>query len=193
VPRNETDAFDELFRELYRPLLGFFARRGCSGEECQDLAQDTFLRAFRAFDRFRFDAKPSTWLLTIAFNVWRNRMRETAAAKRSGDEVPLSEASSSEASPEAEDRPPDQALDDEERRRLLRKASADLPPQMRRCVSGRAGDGAAGRRRRGVPRRRVDADGEGRRRAARRFGQRGSQEDLSRGEDRLPCSDGRAR
>lgn len=129
MTRNETEDFEGLFRELYRPVLGFFTRHGCSSEESQDLAQETFLRAYRSLEGFRSDAKPSTWLFTIAVNVWRNRRRGAAAAKRSGDEVPLSEAS-----PESEDRPPDQTLDDDERRRRLKQALADLPPQMRRCV-----------------------------------------------------------
>src|SRR5206468_579445 len=37
------------------------------GPHVEDLAQDTFLRAYEAFPRFEIDgAKPSTWLLTIA-------------------------------------------------------------------------------------------------------------------------------
>ncbi|HEX9730751.1 MAG TPA: sigma-70 family RNA polymerase sigma factor [Thermoanaerobaculia bacterium] len=132
MPRNETDAFERLFRELYQPVLGFFTHRGCSREEGQDLTQDTFARAFRSFDGFRSEAKPSTWVFTIALNVWRNRMRETAAGKRSGEDVPLSEAS-----PESEDRPPDQVLEHDERQRLLRTAVDELPPKMRRCVWSR--------------------------------------------------------
>lgn len=132
VPREAADSLEELFRELYRPLLGFFARRGCSGEECQDLTQETFLRAFRSFHGFRSEAKTSTWVFTIAVNVWRNRHRQAAAAKRAGEKVPLSEVS-----PESEDRPPDQVLDDDQRRLLLEEAVTELPPRMRRCVRHR--------------------------------------------------------
>ena len=132
MPREATDAsYEELYRELYGPLLGFFARRGCSREECQDLTQETFLRAFRSFHGFRSEAKTSTWVFTIAVNVWRNRQRAAAAAKRAGEEVPLSEVS-----PVSEDRPQDRTLANE-RRLLLEEAVAELPPRMRRCVRHR--------------------------------------------------------
>ncbi len=122
---------EELFRELYRPVLGFFGKRGCSQEECKDLAQETFLRAHRAFDSFRGDAKRSTWLFTIASNVWRNRLRDTDAIKRTGDEVPLPE--DDHALPDPEGRPLDHAIRDE-RLRLLQSAIDELPPKMQRCV-----------------------------------------------------------
>lgn len=130
-PAEAEVSFEHLFRELYPAVLGFFARRGCSREECQDLAQDTFVRACRSFHRFRFEAKPLTWLLTIATNVWRNRHRDAAAGKRAGEEVALSEGN---VNPANEDWPQDRTLDGE-RRRLLREAIRGLPPQMRRCVS----------------------------------------------------------
>jgi RNA polymerase sigma-70 factor (ECF subfamily) len=125
-----TDAFEALFRELYEPVLGLFANRGCSQQECQDLAQETFLRAYQSFAGFRGDAKPSTWLFTIAINVWRNRVRDAVAAKRAGDEVALDDDLSDPASAE---RPLDEAMA-RERRRLLKTAIAKLPPKMRRCV-----------------------------------------------------------
>lgn len=129
--RGDEVGFEELFRQLYRPVLGFFAHRGCSVEECQDLAQETFLRAFRAFPGFRGESKSSTWLFTIAANLWRNRRRDAAAAKRDGVEVPLAEGGRAQS--ESEERPDVKAME-AERLRLLRAAVDDLPPKMRRCV-----------------------------------------------------------
>lgn len=125
------DAFEELFRELYRPVLGFFAKRGCSSEDCQELAQETFLRAFRARDDFRGDAKSSTWLFAIATNLWRNRRRDAAAAKRDAEVVPLAEDGRTDS--DSEERPDKRAIE-AERRRLLSTAVAELPHKMRRCV-----------------------------------------------------------
>lgn len=124
------DAFEALFRELYQPVLRFFAARGCSQEECQDLAQETFLRAYKSFASFRGDAKPSTWVLTIAVNLWRNRSRDAVAAKRAGDEVPLDDDPLDPGSAEG---PLDEAMAGE-RRRLLRGEVKKLPPKMRRCL-----------------------------------------------------------
>lgn len=131
VSRERDVRFEELFRQLYRPVLHFLARQGCSPEECNDLAQETFLRAHRSFETFRGDAKASTWLFGIALNVWRNKIRDRKAGKRAAKEVPLSVVDHA---------PPDpggQALDATirgERLRLLKSAVADLPPQMQRCV-----------------------------------------------------------
>lgn len=136
--RGDGNDFEELFRQFYRPVVGFFAKRGTSNDECQDLAQETFLRAFRAFADFRGDARPSTWLFAIAANLWSNRNRDAAAAKRDGAEVPLPEDGWAE--PESGDRA-DERADAAERLRLLRSAIDDLPPQMRRCVQLRVYQG----------------------------------------------------
>ncbi len=125
------DAFEELFRELYRPVLGIFAKKGYGREECEDLTAETFLRAYRSFEGFRGGAKPLTWLHTIATNVWRNRLRDAAAAKRDGIEVPVPD--DGQGDPVSSDQPQDQAIG-AERRRLLKSAIDDLPPRMRRCV-----------------------------------------------------------
>ena len=131
VPREEETNLEELFREFYVPLLGLFARQGCSQEESKDLAQETFLRAHRSFETFRGDAKRSTWLFTIALNVWRNQIRNAEATKRTAEEVPLPE--DDQAPPDPKEQPLDDAIRDE-RLRLLKSAITDLPPKMQRCV-----------------------------------------------------------
>lgn len=44
--------------------------------EAEDLVQETFLRAFRFWDRFEPGTNCRAWLLTIAHNLFRNRYRE---------------------------------------------------------------------------------------------------------------------
>jgi RNA polymerase sigma-70 factor (ECF subfamily) len=74
---------------------------GC-GPHVQDLAQETFLRAYRAFPGFDVDgvARPSTWLLTIAVRLALNARKElsrsaplsiVAAAAWSHDSTPETE------------------------------------------------------------------------------------------------------
>src|SRR3954465_2704248 len=56
----------------YQPLVfAFLSRTLGAGPHVEDLAQDVFLRAFRAFPRFKAEgpARVSTWLLTIALRV----------------------------------------------------------------------------------------------------------------------------
>ena len=131
VSREAQDEFEKFFREHYRLVFAIFAKRGCTQEDCEDLSSETFLRAFRSVGDFLGESKESTWLHTIATNVWRNWMRDAAAAKRDGIEVSILD--DGRADPVSRDQPYEKAIGDE-RLRLLKSAINDLPPQMRRCV-----------------------------------------------------------
>lgn len=138
--------FDEEFRVVFaryfQPVFSFFLRRGFPREECRDLSQETFLRAYRSIGHFRGDASFQTWLFQIATNLWRNEVRHRMAEKREGFEVSL-ESEVAKGRPMPADRrlpgethppsPLDGLLADE-RKRLMREALGALPPQMRRCV-----------------------------------------------------------
>ena len=41
----------------------------------QDLAQETFIKAYEKWDQFRGDAQPISWLYRICLNLWKNRVR----------------------------------------------------------------------------------------------------------------------
>lgn len=131
LPTDGRVSFEALFRDFFKAVQGFFSKQGCSVEESQDLAQDTFLRAYKAYSKFRGESKPLTWLLTIATNVWRNRLRDSNAAKRDADEVPLPDEDIGEL---AESSSSLDSVLSKERLALVASAVADLPDQMRRCV-----------------------------------------------------------
>jgi RNA polymerase sigma-70 factor (ECF subfamily) len=61
-----------------RMVFAFLSRALGSGPHVEDLAQETFLRAFRALPRFDTTgpARPSTWLLTIATRLVRDERRK---------------------------------------------------------------------------------------------------------------------
>ena len=58
---------DKVFNLCYR-MMG-------EHEEARDCAQETFVRAYRGLKDFRFEASFSTWVLTIAVNICRNRLK----------------------------------------------------------------------------------------------------------------------
>ena len=64
-------AFRAFVTRYQRPVFACLSRMVGRGPHVDDLAQDVFLRAFRAFHTFDLDAaaKPSTWLLTIATRI----------------------------------------------------------------------------------------------------------------------------
>jgi RNA polymerase sigma-70 factor, ECF subfamily len=124
--RGDARAQRDLVVRYQRPVFALLSRMlfGRAGHpSVEDLAQDTFLRVFRAlpgFDRHG-SARLSTWILTIASNLAIDELR-----RRRVPTEPLSPV----------DEPPAGASADAdaERRRLaevLRRAIDDLPPEYR--------------------------------------------------------------
>lgn len=80
---GEITAFDELV-EKYQPLVYALAYRVLNNsEDAGDAAQETFLKVYRHFDRFRGEASLKTWVCRIAVNQafstrrwWRRRRRD---------------------------------------------------------------------------------------------------------------------
>jgi RNA polymerase sigma-70 factor (ECF subfamily) len=70
-------AFEELVRRHQSRVRSLLRRlvRG-NATQADDLAQDTFVLAWRHLPRFRFEARFSTWLYRIAFNAWQSEARK---------------------------------------------------------------------------------------------------------------------
>ena len=117
---------------LYRTALRLSRDRS----DAEDLVQDTYLKAFRAADRFEAGTNLRAWLFTILHNTARNRFRD-----RARDNVAID----SELVDRAADAPPPGSstseLDTPETRLLrdtlapdLQAAIDALPPQFREAV-----------------------------------------------------------
>lgn len=135
------ESFRQIFCHYYRRVYTFFAKRGFSDMECEDLVQETFLRVHRNLSSFRGDSRFDTWLWEVSANVWKNELRSRAAQKRDAQEVPLEDAepqgagtNGSGVSLETEEEGPLVDMLSDERAEVLRRAMSELPPQMRRCV-----------------------------------------------------------
>ena len=76
VATKDQHAFAQLVLRYQSPLR-LWARRLCDGDShlADDLAQETFMKAYGAIAAFRAEAKFSTWLYRIAFNIAANRWR----------------------------------------------------------------------------------------------------------------------
>jgi len=70
--RGEREAFDVLVARYQRPIYRLCYRYVNSHEDANDLAQEVFLKAWRAIGRFRGDSAFSTWLFRIAVNACLN-------------------------------------------------------------------------------------------------------------------------
>jgi RNA polymerase sigma-70 factor (ECF subfamily) len=81
----QVEGFEEvavpLMDKVYTSAL-YLAR---DPDEAKDLVQETYLRAFRFWDRFTPGTNCKAWLLTILYNVFRNRYRERQRLPRTVD------------------------------------------------------------------------------------------------------------
>lgn len=72
---GEGAAFDEVVRahqdRVFRLAVSLLGGR----EDARDATQEAFLRAFRGLKHWRFEARPSTWLFRLTFNVCREMRR----------------------------------------------------------------------------------------------------------------------
>ena len=75
---KNTRAFDQLVEKYQSPIRRFFLNLTCGDSELSDdLAQDTFIKAYTNIASFRNLSSFSTWLYRIAYNYIRSR-KETA-------------------------------------------------------------------------------------------------------------------
>ena len=74
VQAGERAAFDVLVRRHQHRVLGVVGRYIADWSECQDVAQEAFVRAFRAIGSFRGESQFSTWLHRIAVNTAKNHL-----------------------------------------------------------------------------------------------------------------------
>lgn len=74
-------AFDELVRRYQSPVRRFFLNQTMGDEQLSDdLAQDTFLKAYTHIGSFRGMASFKTWLMRIAYNVFYDYTRKRQLA-----------------------------------------------------------------------------------------------------------------
>ncbi len=147
--RSPENNFQRIFARYCAPVTHFFANRGFSMQEAEDLAQESFVRVYNNIGTFRLEASFDTWLFTIAGSIWKNALRSRSALKRQAEEVSLDKIvgpeedsrSDRDAEPEAGSEDPLEQVLAAERTQLLRRAIEALPPKMRECVVLRVGRG----------------------------------------------------
>lgn len=73
---KNTKAFDQLVQKYQSPIRRFFLNQTCGDSELSDdLAQDTFIKAYTSIASFKNLSSFSTWLYRIAYNVFYDYIR----------------------------------------------------------------------------------------------------------------------
>jgi RNA polymerase sigma-70 factor, ECF subfamily len=126
---GDMEAFEELVMRHADGVYVVLRRFGLDDDEARDVAQETFLRAWRGLPRFEGRARFFTWLYRIAYNEAQRRLakRPPAGAVVSTADRPLDDL--------AADAPgPDEEVEREELRAALDAALRELPVDLRAPV-----------------------------------------------------------
>lgn len=127
--RQEVEAFGQ-FVDLYQArVLGYVRRMLPSVEEAEDVAQETFVRAYQSFDRFDGRANVRTWLFRIAHNLCIDRARR---ADRRVQEASLVEGDEGEELDFADNRwEPERLVMNDELARVVESGIASMSEKLR--------------------------------------------------------------
>ena len=78
VRKGSQKAFVRLCERQEAPLLAFFRRMGADSHTAEDAVQETLIRVFRFRDRYEPRTRFSSFLFTLARNVWVDALRRRA-------------------------------------------------------------------------------------------------------------------
>lgn len=141
VQRGDSAAFDLLVRKYQHRIVGLIGRYVADWSECQDVAQDTFIRAYRAIGNFRGDAQFYTWLHRIAVNTAKNHL--VAHNRRPPmDDIDAGDAEQYDVGIRLRDTDtPEREAMREELERTVMKAVDALPEELRTAITLREVEG----------------------------------------------------
>lgn len=139
--KNDQAAYRRLLDKYRRPVYGIVRRMIPDDEDARDLAQESFIRAFRNLDQFDPERRFSSWLFRIAHNLCIDHYR-----RRKLDTVPM--VRRDDGDEETWDLPdmtpgPGEEFSDRERSRRLLAAVESLPPAYRSVILLRHQQGLA--------------------------------------------------
>lgn len=141
VQQGQRQAFDLLVKKYQARILALILRFVRDRHEAEDVAQETFVRAYRALANFRGDAAFYTWLYRIAINTAKNHL--AARSRRTPDvDIDSSEAEQlgGEDALRHADTPEGEVLA-QELEAIVHKAIAGLPDELRTALMLREFDG----------------------------------------------------
>ena len=127
-------AFDLLVLKYQHKIVKLIMRYVHDPAEALDVAQEAFIKSYRALPRFRGDSAFYTWLYRIAVNTAKNHL--VAMKRRPADfEVDLQDPESYDMNARLQDGDsPDRILQREELRGVIEDAIASLPDELRQAI-----------------------------------------------------------
>ena len=141
VQKGDLAAFDMLFARYQSKILNLISRYVRDPEEVQDVAQEAFIKAYRALPKFRGESAFYTWLYRIAINTAKNHLVARSRRPPASD-VDVEDADyrdDADALRDLED--PESAMAREQLRNTILTAIDDLPDELRSALTLREFEG----------------------------------------------------
>ena len=141
VQKGDKAAFDLLFARYQSKIINLISRYIRDSEEVRDVAQEAFIKAYRALPRFRGDSAFYTWLYRIAINTAKNHLVARSRRPPSTD-VDVDDADyRDDADMLRTGEDPEGALSRDELQAVIEQALVDLPEDLRSALTLREFDG----------------------------------------------------
>jgi RNA polymerase sigma-70 factor (ECF subfamily) len=141
VQQGDQRAFDLLVKKYQHKVMSLISRYVKQQADVPDVAQETFVKAYRALANFRGDSAFYTWLYRIAVNTAKNYL-VAQGRKPPANDVDADEAEFYECSGALKDSAsPESMLLTDEIRDVVMRTIDDLPEDLRRAITLREIEG----------------------------------------------------
>ena len=141
VQDGDSAAFDLLVRKYQHRIVALIGRYVADWSECQDVAQEAFLRAYRAIGSFRGDAQFYTWLHRIAVNTAKNHLVASNRRPPTGD-IDVADAEQFDSGIRLRDNDtPERELMRQQMEQTVMRAVEALPEDLRVAITLREVEG----------------------------------------------------
>ena len=134
--RGDTTSFDELVRRHSPTVYALALRLTRNEEEAKDVAQESFVRAWRAVGRFRGDARFSTWMYRITANTAASALGRTSRTMAHPLDDQIEQLCDATPGPEA-------VAEGRDLHNRIQQAVSELPTKLRAVITLRERDGLA--------------------------------------------------
>lgn len=128
---GNVEAFDELFHRYGQKIYNLFLRSLGNAEISQDLLQECFIRMTEARHRYQPRKAFSSWLITIAMNLLRDKYREK---RRRETHLRFDNLGDESDQPADSDIEPQKILEHREMKEAVENALQDLPEEQRDII-----------------------------------------------------------
>lgn len=135
VQRGNRHAFDLLVKKYQYKVAGIAQRFAANPADAQDIAQESFIKAYRAMESFRGESAFYTWLYRITVNTAKNFVVKNAGRGISVDvDTPDIEAYDGSERLHQRDNP-ENILESTDVKRVIKEALQALPDDLRQAIT----------------------------------------------------------